>query len=459
MNAQLVVTDGTLVTPDRKVAGDLLVDDGRITGIVSPGTVVDADTTVDASGKLVLPGVVDPHVHVNGPNTIDGYEAGSRAAALGGVTSFITFAWQGWDSPDSQFSSDGTLHEAVERQYDAASSSLVDFSVHATLTRDDPAALEEISDLVDGGIVSFKIFTTYDFGLRNGFIERVFEELAETGGVAVLHTEDDDVCSMRESVLRAEGRGEPASYPDSRPDHAEAMAADDAVRMAQKAGNKYYGIHTSCRAVADIIEAAQTDKSQIRGETCVHYTTLDRSAYETQGLLPMIAPPLRTGDDVDAMFEHLTRGTLDVVSTDHVAFTEASKQTDNWWESEYGANSVQHSLPVFHDEAVNKRGMSYPKLVRLMCTNPARIFGLTDKGTLEPGTDADFVLFDPDGTQTIDATENESEADYSIYEGREVTGSVTATYLRGECIAADGEILGEPGYGESVEREAPNWNE
>jgi len=459
MSVELVVTDGTLVSPHGTFAGDLLVDDGHISGIVSPGTDVDAETTVDAAGKLVLPGVVDPHVHVNGPNTIDGYEAGSRAAALGGVTSFITFAWQGWESPESPFSRDGTLREAVERQYEAADSSLVDFSVHATLTRDDPAALAEIPDLVDDGIVSFKIFTTYDFGLRNGFIERVFEALAETGGVAVLHTEDDDVCRMRESVMREEGLGAPVEYPDSRPDHAEAMAADDAVRMAQNAGNKYYGIHTSCRAVADILEAAQTDKSRIRGETCVHYTTLDRSAYESQGLRPMIAPPLRTADDIDAMFEHLSRGTLDVVSTDHVAFTEESKQTDNWWESEYGANSVQYSLPVFHDEAVNKRGMSYPKLVQLLCANPARIFGLPDKGTLEPGTDADFVLFDPDATQTIDATENESRADYSIYEGREVTGSVAATYLRGECIAADGEVLGESGYGASIDRDVPDWSE
>jgi dihydropyrimidinase len=258
--------------------------------------------------------------------------------------------------------------------------------------------------------------------------------------------------------MRREGRGEPTDYPDSRPDHAEAMAADDAVRMAKATGNKYYGIHTSCRAVAEVLEAAQTDKSQIRGETCVHYTTLDESVYAEQGLLPMIAPPIRTPDDVEGMFDHLQRGTLDVVSTDHVAFARESKETENWWDSEYGANSVQRSLPVFHDEAVVNRGLSYPMLVRLMCSNPARIFGLTDKGTLEPGTDADFVIFDPDATQTIDATDNASEADYSIYDGREVTGRVDATYLRGECIAADGEIVGESGYGESISRIPPDWD-
>jgi dihydropyrimidinase len=459
VSVELVVRDGTLVTPNDKFAGDLLVDGGLIAGVVEPGTAIDADETVNASGQLVLPGVVDPHVHVAGPNTIDDYEDGSRAAALGGVTSFISFAWQAWDGPDSPFSHDGTLQEAVDRQSEAGADSVVDFGVHGTITRDDPAVLEEIAPLVESGTVSFKLFTTYSFGLRNGFIERIFEEIAAADGVAVLHTEDDDVCSVRETVMRAEGRGDPADYPDSRPAHAEAMAADDAIRMAQQAGVKYYGIHTSCRDAAEVIAAAQTDKSQFRGETCTHYTTLDRSAYETQGLLPMIAPPLRSADDVDGIFEHLRRGTLDVVSTDHVAFTEASKQTENWWDSEYGANGIQRSLPVFHDEAVNRRGMSYPKLVRLMCSNPAKIFGLTRKGTLEPGTDADFVLFDPDEAHEIDSVDNASRADYSIYDEREVVGTVKRTYLRGECIAADGEIVGESGYGEPIDRIRPDWSE
>ena len=459
MVVDTVVSGGTLVTAEGMLEADLLVDEGTIVGKVSHETPVETETTVDASGYLVLPGLVDPHVHIGGPNTLDDYESGSKAAALGGVTSLISFAWQGWESAESAWTEDGTLREAVQRQHEAAQSSLVDYSVHGTITRDDPAVLDEIPSLVDDGIVSFKIFTTYDFGLRNGFIEQVFEEIEETDAVAVLHTEDDAVCSTREAVMRREDRGEPTDYPDSRPDHAEAMAADDAVRMASAVGNKYYGIHTSCRAAADVIAEAQTDKSQIRGETCVHYTTLDRSVYGEQGLLPMIAPPIRSPDDVDAMFEHLRSGTLDVVSTDHVAFSREQKETDNWWESEYGANSVQRTLPVFHDEAVVTRGLSYPKLVQLQCRNPARIFGLENKGTLEPGTDADFVLFDPDATQTIDAADNASKADYSMYEGREVTGTVEATYVRGDCVAADGTIVGEPGHGEPIDRTTPDWEE
>jgi len=457
MTVTLAVRDGTLVTPDGMIEADLLVEEDEILGMVAHGTEIAAETVVDAEGSLVMPGVVDPHVHVGSPGTIDSFETGGRAGALGGVTTFVTFAWQAWTGPDSPWDEPGTLRAAVDRQRDAADSALLDYSVHATITREDVAVLDELESLVEAGIVSFKMFTAYEFGLRNGFIEQVMDELSDLGAIAVLHTEDTDVCGSREAAMRRTGRGSPTDYPDSRPDHAEAMAADDAVRMAQNTGAKYYGIHTSCPEASAVIKAARTDGSQFRGETCVHYTTLTRDAHERQGHLPMIAPPLRTAADVDAMFESLRDGTLDVVSTDHVAFTRERKQTTNWWDSEYGANSVQRSLPVFHDEAVVNRGLTYPKLVRLLCTNPAQTFGLENKGTLEPGTDADFVVFDPDATQTIDATDNASRADYSLYDGRDVTGRVELTYLRGECIAANGEVVGDSGHGEFIPRTVPDW--
>jgi len=200
------------------------------------------------------------------------------------------------------------------------------------------------------------------------------------------------------------------------------------------------------------------DGSRVRAETCTHYTTLDESIHAERGNLPKIAPPIRSPDDAEAMFEYLRRGVLSVVSTDHVAQRRESKADMPWWEGPFGANGIQVSLPVFHDEAINRRGLSYPFLVRVMCTNPAETFGLPDKGTLEPGTDADIVLFDPDETDTITAGDNASKADYSIYEGREVTGQVTTTLVRGEVVATDGEVVGEPGHGRYIERELPDWS-
>jgi dihydropyrimidinase len=457
MTYDTVVQGGTLVTANGQFDADLIVDEGKIAGTVSPGTDVDADRLIDASGNLVMPGVVDPHVHVADPNNIDTFEHGSRAAALGGVTTFVTFAWQAWVGEQSSFDAPGTLRAGVERQLEYGEDSVVDFGVHGTITRETDSVLDEIGPLVNDGVVSFKLFTTYEFGLSNGFVERAFERIAEHDAVAVLHTEDDSTCTARTTRLQAAGRGDPSDYPKSRPDHAEAMAADNALRLAQATDVKYYGIHTSCRAAAEVIDAYQSDGSRVRGETCTHYTVLDSGVYERQGTLPVIAPPLRTPDDTDAMFEYLRDGTLSVVSTDHVGFKRADKQVDDWWDAPFGANSIQRSLPVFHDEAVIKRGLPYPFLVRVLCTNPARTFGLPSKGTLEPGTDADFLVFDPDKTQTIRATENASKADYSIYEDHEVTGAVKQTYLRGQLVAKDGEVVVDAGYGDPVERTVPDW--
>lgn len=457
MTVDLVISNGTVVTPSRLLEADIAVDDGVITAVGDRANFAEASEEVDASGQLVMPGVVDPHVHIDGYLSTDSYETGTSAAALGGVTSCVNFAWEAWLGDLSIWNEEGTLMEAVERQKRKGEDSLIDFGLHGVITREDPAVFDELDDVIDAGVTSIKMFTAYEIGLSNGFMNQVFAEVADRDAVAVLHTEDASVCNALEAELKANGESDPSEYPRARPDYAEAMAAEDAVRMAQEAGTKYYGIHTSCAKAADILDSYRTDGSEVRGETCTHYAALDESAYERQGSLAIQAPPLRTPADRDALFEHLHDGALSVVSTDHVAFKRADKEVEHWWDSSFGVNGLQTSLPVFHDEAVNKRNFSYPFLVRVMCTNPARTFGLPGKGTLEPGTDADIVIFDPDEEYTISAAENASVADYSIYEGREVAGRVKKTFLRGELIADDGEIVGEPGYGEFVDRDLPDW--
>jgi len=236
------------------------------------------------------------------------------------------------------------------------------------------------------------------------------------------------------------------------------MAAEDAVRAAIEHGVKYYGVHTTCRDAAEAISWFQEDGSNIRAETCTHYTALDRSIHEDMGNLPLIAPPLRTEDDQDAMFEYLDNGTLTVVSTDHSVYHEEYKHTENWWDAPFGANSIQYSLPVFYTEAVERRGYSLPFLVQVLCQNPAQTFGMPQKGTIEPGTDADIVVFDPSVEETISASNNASNSKFSIYEGMEVSGRVDKTFVRGELVADRGSIVAEQGVGEFVERELPDWS-
>jgi len=459
MTVDTVIEGGTVVTADGTVDANVAIDGETITAVGRPGAMPDAEETVDASGHLVVPGIVDPHVHIHDMFSVDTYETATAAAALGGTTTYIDFAWQAWEGDLSIYDEESTLMEGIERKQAKGESALVDYSLHGAITRDDPAVLDELPDVLDAGVTSIKMFTAYEIGLDNGFMNRVFERLADTGGFAVLHTEDPEVCDDLTEQFQAEGKGESTWYPRSRPDYAEAMAAEDAVRMATEAGCQYYGIHTSCRKSADVLARYREEHPElVRAETCTHYTTLTDDVYAEQGNRPMIAPPIRTADDIEAMFEHLTAGSLDVVSTDHCGYKDESKQVENWWDSTFGANALQVSFPVFYDEAVNRRGYSPSFVVRKMSRNPARIFGLSSKGAIEPGKDADIVLFDPDESYTITAEDNASEADFSIYEGREVTGRVKQTYSRGTLVADDGEVVAEPGRGEFVARERPNWS-
>lgn len=457
MTVDTLITGGQLVQPDGVLDASIAIADEKIVAIGSESELPAADQEINVSGKLVLPGAVDVHVHLDDMFSNDTYETASKAAALGGTTTFVDFAWQAWIGEASIFDEESTLVEGIERKQTKAEDSLIDYSLHGAITREDFAVFEELPEIIERGVTSIKMFTAYEFGLSNGFIGRILQEAADHELVAVLHTEDSSVCEVITEEFKREDNGEPEYYPKSRPDYAEAMAADDAIRMAMEAGCRYYGIHTTCRKAAEVIEDYRADNhDMIRAETCTQYTVADDSLFETLGLLPMAAPPLYKPDDNEAMFEHLDNGTLDVVSTDHCGYTREQKQVYPWWNGTFGMNSLQRSLPVFHDEAITNRDFSYPFLVQKLAANPARIFGLANKGTLDPGTDADIVVFDSDNTQPIDADDNASIANFSVYEGRKV-GSVEKTFVRGELIADEGNIVGEPGYGTFVEREIPTW--
>jgi dihydropyrimidinase len=254
--------------------------------------------------------------------------------------------------------------------------SIIDVGLYGVLHRETQATLEQLTDALDSGVASFKMFlSTYRVGVSTGFIKRAFDRISDLDAVTAVHTEDPSVCDAVAEDLRNAGKGSAENYPYPRPDYAEAMAAEDVARLATETGVKYYGVHTTCRKPAEVIDQYKEDGSNIRAETCTHYTSLDRSVYRDRGNLAVLAPPIRTPDDVEAMFQYLRDGTLSVVSTDHSVYHREYKEVDNWWDSTFGANSLQVSLPVFRNEAVIKRGHSYSFLTQLMSTNPAKTSG------------------------------------------------------------------------------------
>jgi dihydropyrimidinase len=460
MSVDTVFVGGTVVSPEATRQASVAIDDGQIVAVGDSETLPEASTTIDATDRIVMPGVVDPHVHIGDMFSMDDYESATAAAALGGVTTCIDFGWQAWEGDQSPYHAEGSLLEGVDRKRTKAEDAIVDIGLHGGITREDPAVLDELEAAVEAGVTSFKMYTTYEMGVTYGFMERVFERLSDLGAVAVVHTEDDSVCRTRTGQLQEEGRGDPTDYPDARPDYAEAMAASDAVRLATEHGCKYYGFHTTSETAATEL-ARYRDRygpELVRAETCTHYVTLEESVYAEQGTHPMLAPPIRPEADREAIVSHLRRGTLDVVSSDHCGYTRERKAAENWWDSAFGANGLQTELTVLHDELVVQREFSYPALVRLKCLTPARLFGLPGKGTLETGTDADIVVFDPTKTKTITADDNASVADYTLYEGREVTGTVETVLVRGEPVVQNGDLVGSPGYGQFVERAVPTWD-
>lgn len=460
MGVDTIITGGTVISPNGTSDTSVAIDGGQIVAIGHKTDLPDGHTVIDATDRIVMPGVVDPHVHVGDMFSMDSYETATAAAALGGVTTFIDFGWQSWTGEDSPFDETGTLLEGIERKKNKTDNALVDVGLHGGITRASRDVLDELAEAVEHGITSFKLYSTYDVGVSYGFMEQVFEHLSELGGVAVVHTEDDSVCEARTARFKRDGRGDPTEYPNSRPDYAEAMAASDAVRLSTEHGCKYYGFHTSSEVAANEL-ARYRDRygpELVRAETCTHYLTLDESVYDDMGNLAMLAPPIRPEADREALHEALRRGILDVVSSDHCGYTQERKRAERWWDSAFGANGLQTELPVLHDELIIRRGLSYPFLVQIKCSNPAQLFGLPQKGTLEPGTDADVVIFDPNETYTVNASDNASIADFSLFEGRDVTGRVETTLVRGEPVVRDGDIVGSPGYGRFIARETPTWD-
>ncbi len=459
----VLIKGGLIVTTEGRTMADVYIEGDKIRAI-GRELGFQADEVVDAKGQYVLPGVIDPHTHLAmpfmGTTSADDFYTGTVAAACGGVTTVIDFVLQGKGE---------SLQAAVERQKAVAGDKpVVDFSLHAGVTDPRPEVIEEVKRAVqEYGTPSFKIFLFYDFRVDDYSMIRLLEETRKYGGLVQVHAENFDIIRRMNERLAKEGRlAEPIGHAVAHTALAEEESVERAGRMVEFTGSRIYVVHLSwvgsLRRIADLRRRG----IEMYVETCPQYLLLDESRYKEpgwQGAKYVMSPPLRTAESCAAMWRGLAAGDIQTIGTDHCPFNFKG-QKDMFGKDDYkkipnGAPGIETPLMLLHSEGVVKGRISLERMVEVLSTGTARLFGLKDKGAVAVGKDADIVVFDPKRKFTISQSRLHMNVDYTPYEGMAVTGMPSIVYARGRRVAEWNkdrvEFVGEKGRGRFVRREPP----
>lgn len=450
----LVIHHGKLISSTRILEMDLAIDGERIAAI---GQGLFGQRNVDASGKYVIPGGVDPHVHleisVGANRSSDDWFTGTRAAACGGTTTVIDFVEPG---PDER------LVEALNvRRELAESKTVIDFGLHMTISKDDEQTLQDISDLRSNGCTSFKTYLTYEgFRLSDPSFLTVLHTVRETGGLVLVHAENDAIIHHLQLQLCEQKKTAPKYHAVARPPIAEGEAIQRSLALAEVAGARLYVVHTSTALGVEAIRAARKRGVAAVGETCPQYLVLTdkelcRPGFD--GAKFVCSPPLRSQSDNERLWEGLRDDDLQTVGTDHCPFRFKGQKDlgeRNFMNIPGGLPGIESRLALIHQYGVRAGRLSLNRWVQVCCTNPARLFGLYPrKGALEIGADADLVLFDPDKEVILRKSILHEQVDYTPYEGFELRGYPVMTILRGRVIVENGEFGAAPGGGRYLSRQ------
>ena len=443
----ILITGGTVVTSEGRFDADVRVRNGTIVEI-GPGLAAGAGArTIDATGLLVMPGGVDPHVHLGG-STRDDYRTGSQAALAGGITTISNFAFHAQGQ---------TLAQAIEREAALIrEQAIADVILHAGIT---PRTQEsEMATLAaETGQTSTKIFmvwTTFDAAVPDHMA--TMEAAGRNGILTMVHCEDWPILAHAVAELTAAGRTSLEYFPDSRPVLAEVVATQRAVAMAEATGAPIYAVHVSSEGALRVLQDARDRGLNVFVETRPIYLHFTRERFEgpDRGLY-VGQPPLREQRDQDALWAGIANGSVDVLATDHVAHLREDKMDPSQTITRHraGLNNLQVVRPMLYSEGVVQGRISEERFVAVTSTNAAKLFGLYPrKGTIAVGSDADIVLWDPDETRTIRDEDMFSGTGFSVYSGWEVTGWPVMTLRRGEVVYEGGEILAGAGSGELLRR-------
>jgi dihydropyrimidinase len=443
----MLIRGGHVVTAAGERTADVLVDGEKI---VEVGVDLRGDGQVlDATGLLVLPGVVDPHTHLlldtGSARTADDFSSGSASAAAGGVTTYLDFAPQ---------LSNQTFMEALQARRELIDGrSYVDYGLHLNITHLPPTWERDLAHLVEAGVTSAKIYTTYRdtiFYADDWTWYRLMERSGQAGLLVQVHAENDAIVEGMAQLLIDEGKQSLRYHGAARPGVAEAEAVARGLLFSRVTGSPVYFVHLSTPLAVDLVREARQSGVRAIAETCPHYLVLDDSRYtQPDAARYVMTPPLRDAGSQAQLWERLQRGDVQSIGSDHCGFSLADREgIDDFTKVSPGVPGVETSLTVLFSFGVQTKRLTLPDIVRLLSTNPARIFGLwPHKGDLAPGFDADIVLYDPPPQRVLSAAELHSRAGFSPYEGLTLTGRVTTTIVRGRIVYRDGTIVGTPDFG------------
>jgi allantoinase len=455
MKTDLIIKNGLLVTHNGNFEIDLAIHREKIAGLFSEGERHEGEEVIDAKGMLVLPGVIDSHVHFNEPGreAWEGFETGSKSAAAGGVTTVI-------DMPLN--SSPCTLQvEEFKRKVAAGQKlSVVDFGLWGGAV---PQNIDDLEALDQEGVLGLKAFLSHsgieEFPhLNDGELIDVLKQVEKTGQVLGLHAESESITRHMAKKLKSSGRTDRKAYLESRPPLAEEEAVNRVLFLLRHVAPEalVHFVHITLSTSLDAIAAAKREGLNVTVETCPHYLTLKEEDFIALGPVAKCAPPLRRDEQVRALWESVQNGLVDIIGSDHSPSTLAEKEKGggNIWEAWGGISGIQTMVPLLFSEGVVQRKLPPSLLARMLSYNPARVFGLYPrKGVLQVGSDADLVLLDPGKRWVLRKEDLFYKNKHSPFTGRTITGAVVLTMLRGRVIYREGEIKASPGNGRFLPRE------
>lgn len=455
----LLVKEAKIVTSSDIFDADIYVEDGIISAIARSIDNKQAERVINARGKLLLPGGIDGHTHFEmpfmGTTTADDFYSGTVCSAAGGITTIIDFAVQ---------QKGESLKRALDNWHSKASGkAIVDYSFHVIFRDVNDATLDEVKEVIDSGVTSFKVFTTYrkeGLMLDDGEIVEVMKRVSSNGGLIAVHAENDGIAEANVKRFKKENKKEAIYHALSKPAIVEGEAVKRMLTLAEYTGARMYIVHLSSRMGREQIKEACLKGMNVFAETCPHYLVFDDSVYRREDAKYFVmSPPIKGKEDREALWEGLIEGDIKTVASDHADFTSEQKSLgdEDFTKIPNGVAGTEVIIPILFTEGYRKGRLTLQKLVQVTSTNAAKAYNLYPrKGTIAIGSDADFYLLDPDKKVRLTADNLHSRIDYSIYEDFIAEGYPIMTVSRGEVIFEDGQITADRGRGKFQARK-PSW--